>query len=150
MRKAGLGACIAKLSEMDVRRAGLTAIILCAMSMSAAAMDARFKKMLKTLDPSIRLEQVCDAEAMRQIGKQRGEDRKRYRPDRAMIGAIAQPRIEGDTAEGSGGAFRSRGKWYTFSFTCETAPDRLSVTSFEFKIGQPIPEEKWADYGLYR
>jgi hypothetical protein len=150
MRKAGPGTCIARLSEMSVQRAGLAMIILCAMSVAAAANDARFRKMLKTLDPSLRLEQVCDAEAMRQIGKKKGEDKKRYRPDRAMIGALSRPQIAGDTAEGSGGAFRSRGKWYAFSFTCETAPDRLSVTSFDFKVGRPIPEEKWPDYGLYR
>ena len=132
--------------EVAVRRAGLIAIAICVMSVPAAAMDAKFKAVLKTLDPSIRLEQICDAEAMTRIGK----DRNPYRPDRAMIGALSQPSVVGDTIAGSGGAFRSKGKWYAFSFTCQAAPDRLSILSFDYRVGQPIPEEKWSDYGLYQ
>lgn len=128
-----------------MRLAGLVLFVVFVAGTPAPAMDARFKAMLKTLDPELRLEQVCDAEAMRTIGK----DRNAYRPDRALIGALARPQIHGDTIVGSGGAFRSRGKWYGFSFTCEAAPDRLSVQSFDFKIGGPIPEEKWSAYGLW-
>lgn len=128
-----------------MRLAMLVLSVLFLADAPATATDARFKAMLKTLDPELRLEQVCDAEAMRMIGK----DRKTYRPDRAMIGALARPQVEGDTIVGSGGAFRSRGKWYGFSFTCEATSDRLSVQSFDFKIGAPIPEEKWSAYGLW-
>jgi len=50
---------------------------------------------------------------------------------------------------GTGGAFRSKGKWYQFSFTCETDADHMNVRTFSFKIGEPIPEEQWEPHGLW-
>lgn len=108
--------------------------------------DERFLASLKRLDPATRLEQVCDLEAMRQIAR----DSNPYRPDRAKSDVISPPRHLGDTLKGSGGAFRSKGKWYAFSFTCKGSPDHLKVLSFGYKIGPLIPEAKWASYGLWR
>lgn len=102
--------------------------------------------MLKRLDPDTRLEQVCDAEAMKRIGR---ED-KTYRPDRSVISALSEPKIKGDTIEGKGAAFRSKKKWYQYSFTCKTSDDRMRVLSFEYKIGPEIPEAQWAKHGLYQ
>jgi len=112
----------------------------------AHAVDARFYASLKRLDPATRLEQVCDVEAMKQITR----DNNPYRPDRAKSYVVSPPRHIGDTVKGTGGAFRSGGKWYTYSFTCKGSPDHFKVLSFTYKIGQPIPEKKWASYGLWR
>lgn len=123
-------------------------LILSAMMMSPvfAANDARFEAILKRLDPSERLEQLCDYAAMKHIRR----DKKSYRPDRAVIESIAPAHVLGNTVSGEGGAFRSKGEWYQFSFTCQTSPDRLKVLSFDYKIGEKIPESKWDDYGLWR
>ncbi len=102
--------------------------------------------MLKRLDPVTRLEQVCDAEAMKQIGR----DHREFRIDRSVVSAIVEPRVKGDTLSGKGAAFRSRGKWYQYSFTCQAAPDRLRVISFEYKLGDEIPEAQWSQHGLYQ
>lgn len=110
------------------------------------AMDARFAASLKRLDPATRLEQVCDLEAMKRIAR----DPNPHRPDRAKTDVISHPRHSGDTVKGSGGAFRSKGKWYSFSFDCKGSPDHMRVLSFSYKIGQPIPESKWRAYGLWR
>jgi hypothetical protein len=59
------------------------------------------------------------------------------------------PKISASTMSGNGGAFRSKGKWYQFSFTCQTDQDHMKVQSFSFKIGEPIPEEKWGAHGLW-
>lgn len=90
--------------------------------------------------------QICDLAAMKRINR----DPNSFRPDRAMLDAISGPKIKKNALKGTGGAFRSRGKWYRFSFTCNTSPDRMKVLSFEYKLGDAIPEDKWAQYGLWR
>ena len=110
------------------------------------AMDPRFAASLKKLDPQTRLEQVCDLEAMSRIDR----DANPYHPDRAKTDVVSHPVHTGDTVKGSGGAFRSKGKWYSFSFSCKGSPDHMQVLSFSYKIGDLIPESKWAALGLWR
>ena len=110
----------------------------------AFANDARVERMLKQLDPDARFEQVCDLEAMKHISKDRT-----YRPESTIISALEAPRIATLTMSGNGGAFRSKGKWYQFSFTCQTDAEHMRVQSFSFKIGEPIPAEKWEPHGLW-
>jgi hypothetical protein len=123
------------------------ALVLC--SGPTAASDKRQKHlehMLKRLDPATRLEQVCDAEAMKQIAR----DNREFRIDRSVVSAIEEPRARGDTLSGNGAAFRSRGKWSQYSFTCNASPDRLRVIAFEYKLGDEIPEARWLQHGLYQ
>jgi hypothetical protein len=124
--------------------AGAIAILLAATP--ALAMDARFAASLKRLDPQTRLEQVCDLEAMNRIDR----DASPHHPDRAKTDVLSHPRHAGDTVTGTGGAFRSKGKWYAFSFTCKGTPDHMKVLSFSYRIGDAIPESKWAALGLWR
>ena len=67
-----------------------------------------------------------------------------------MAGARAQSKISNHTVDAKGGAFRSRGKWYAFSYTCTATPDHMKVLSFKYEIGKAIPEAKWASYGLWQ
>jgi hypothetical protein len=116
---------------------------------SAAAADRKSEKFaegLKKLDLDTRLEQVCDFEAMRRIGR----EAKEYKPDRSQSNAVAEPTRSGDTLIAKGAAFRSKGQWVQFSFTCKGAPDHLSVLSFAYQIGDAIPEAKWEEYGLWK
>jgi len=112
---------------------------------SAGAADSRFIASLSKLDPQTRLEQVCDLAAVNQIGR----TEKMPKPDRAKANVITPPRHHGDTIEGTGGAFRSGGKWYAFSFTCKGSPDHLKVLSFTYRVGELIPKSKWPEYGLW-
>jgi len=124
------------------------ALAACLMAIFATAADAASKRAearLQSLDPTTRLEQVCAMEAMSRVGK----DPNPHRPDRAIIYALAAPVVRGDTMKGDGGAFRSKGKWYRYSFNCQAAADHMSVSSFSYKIGDPIPEDQWETYGLY-
>jgi hypothetical protein len=111
----------------------------------AAAADARFERSLKMLAPSERLEQLCDYTAMTRIRK----DRRHFRPDRAVAGAMAEPRVSKHMIVAKGGAFRSRGKWYALSYSCTADAEHLKVLSFHYTIGAEIPENKWAGYGLW-
>ena len=110
----------------------------------ASAIDAKVERMLKQLDPDARFEQVCDLEAMQRIGKD-----KTYRPERTIVSALASPKVAETTMSGTGGAFKSKGQWYQFAFTCRTSPDHMQVLSFSYKVGEPIPQGEWEKNGLW-
>jgi hypothetical protein len=129
-----------------MRLVGLVLATLLMFCGTAFSRDSSFERMLRRLDPETRLEQVCGAEAMRRIDK----DKNRYHPDRADVGAVSEPEAKNDVMRGSGGAFRSGGHWYRFSFTCRTSPDRLKVLDFKYAIGAQIPEKEWDTYGLWK
>lgn len=115
-------------------------------SAPSIAADGKLAAMLRGLDPSTRFDQACGMEAMTRIRK----EVVRFHPERAVTSAVSDAKVSGDTMEGAGGAFRSGGKWYQFSFTCKTTPDRMTVLFFSYKIGAAIPEGKWDAYGLWR
>jgi hypothetical protein len=127
-----------------VLRLVLALVIGTASAGLASANDARTERALKSLDPDARFEQVCDLEAMRHIGKD-----KTYRPERSMVGALESPKVVKSTMTGRGGAFKSKGQWFQFSFKCETTPDHMRVHAFSFQVGEPIPHEKWEPNGLW-
>jgi uncharacterized protein DUF930 len=110
----------------------------------ASAIDAKVEHMLEQLDPDARFEQVCDLEAMQRIGRD-----KTYRPERTIVSALANPQVANTTMSGSGGAFKSKGQWYQFSFTCKTTGDHMQVLSFSYKVGEPIPQAEWEKNGLW-
>ena len=124
----------------------ISAAIVLAAQGAVAAEDVRFEKSLKMLDPSERLEQLCDYTAMARIRK----DVPQHRPDRAVANAMGEPKITGDTIKTSVGAFRTRKKWFALSYSCTATPDHMSVVSFEYTIGAEIPETQWAGFGLYQ
>lgn len=113
---------------------------------NAAFASAKLERTLKLLMPADRMAQLCDATAMARIRK----DMAKFRPDRAVANAIVDVVIAGNTLEAKGGAFRSRGKWYSLSYSCVTNDEHLKVLSFDYKVGDEIPEEKWASYGLWQ
>lgn len=113
---------------------------------SAEAADSRFFASLSRLDPRTRLEQICDLEAMLRIHR----DGSSAHPDRAKSDVLSPPRHTGDVLNAPGAAFRDRGRWYKLAFVCKGSPDHLKVQSFSYKVGELIPQSKWADYGLWR
>ncbi len=115
------------------------------MASAAAANDPKVERMLQQLDPDARFEQICDLEAMQRIGKD-----KTYKPERTVVSALATPKVANGTMTGSGGAFKSKGQWFQFSFICKTSPDHMQIQSFSYQIGNPIPEEKWEANGLWK
>jgi hypothetical protein len=108
------------------------------------AFDARAYASMRHLDPDMRLEQVCDMEAMERIAR----DDKRLHPDRAKSNVIVPPQHLGDTLEATGAAFRNNGHWYALSFVCKGSPDHWKVIRFDYHIGDLIPESQLDDYGL--
>lgn len=123
-----------------------TAFLISLAAPNAALAEAKLERTLKLLMPADRMAQLCDATAMARIRKDTGK----FRPDRAVANAMLDVVIAGNTLEAKGGAFRSRGKWYSLSYTCLTNDEHLKVLSFDYKVGDEIPEEKWASYGLWQ
>lgn len=119
--------------------------LLSPLAVHAAVADTRFEKSLRMLDPTTRLEQLCDFTALTRIDKD-----KTFRADRAIGNALVDTKVTADTIEAKGAAFRSRGKWYQFAFTCRATPDHMKVLSFDYQLGAEIPEDKWQSYGLWR
>ncbi len=132
-----------------MKRIALVVACLCVPGLALAASKRaghRFEDALKRLDPSERIIQVCSVAATERIAG----DNKIYRPDRAVMDSVSPPKESEHKLSGAGGAFRSRGAWYQFSYTCTTTPDDLKVVSFEFRVGEKIPQSKWEDYGLWQ
>jgi hypothetical protein len=128
-----------------MRAVGL-AVVAAIVTVAAASAEERFERSLQMLAPAERLEQLCDFTAMARI---RGE-KKEFRPDRAVANAMAEPQTKGDTLEVTGGAFRSKKKWYALTYRCAATPDHLKIVTFNYTIGEEIPESKWASYGLWQ
>jgi|EndMetStandDraft_6_1072998.scaffolds.fasta_scaffold226499_1 hypothetical protein len=100
---------------------------------------------LAKLAPSDRFQQVCDIELMERL---RREGNSYSKPDSVIAYALGDPSIDGDVLKGTGGAFRSGGVWYQYSFTCSATPDRMKVISLDYKIGQAVPRDEWDAHGL--
>lgn len=99
---------------------------------------------LAKLAPSDRFQQACDIELMERLRRE-GHP---YKPDSVIAYALSDPSISGDVLKGNGGAFRSGGIWYQYSFTCATTPDRMKVLSLDYKIGDAVPRDEWDAHGL--
>ena len=113
---------------------------------NAASAEAKLERTLKLLMPTDRMAQLCDATAMARIRKAAGK----FRPDRAVANATVDIVIASNQLEARGAAFRSHGKWYALTYSCVTNDEHLKVLSFEYEIGNEIPQEKWAGYGLWQ
>lgn len=109
------------------------------------ALDPRIARTLLRIDAATRLEQVCDIEAMRRIKQETHFD-----PDRAKSDVSSHPEHDGDDMKAEGAAFRSKGRWYSFTFKCQGTPDHLKVLAFSFRVGTLIPKSRWADLGLWQ
>jgi Domain of Unknown Function (DUF930) len=125
---------------------GMTIGLAALVAAQTASAESRFERSLKKLEPTERLEQICDYTAMKKIN----DAPNGMRPDRAVGDARSRISVSKDTIEAKGGAFRSHHKWYELSYTCTATPDHLKVLKFEYKVGPAIPEDKWASYNLWK
>lgn len=118
---------------------------LICMATSSFAFDPKIKQQLEKLDPATRLEQACDTEAMRQIGR----DKNGFKPDKVIAYTFGDTVPAYDSLKAPGAVFRSKGEWYHLSYHCVTGPEHLSVKSLDYKVGSIVPHEKWDKYYLY-
>jgi hypothetical protein len=112
---------------------------------SSFAVDPAIKKQLQKLDPSERMEQSCDTEAMRKIAT----DKNDYRPDKVIAYTFRDPDMGENSITAPGAVFRSKGDWYHLTYNCVTGPHHINVRSLDYQIGDKVPREKWKKYYLY-
>jgi hypothetical protein len=129
-----------------MRKFALAIAALIIVAGQAAGAESRFERSLKMLEPTERLEQICDYTAMKKIN----DAPNGLRPDRAVGDARSQIIVSQHTIEAKGAAFRSHHKWFELSYTCTASPDHMKVLSFQYKVGPAIPEDKWAAYNLWK
>jgi hypothetical protein len=96
------------------------------------------------LEPSERIEQVCNTRAMGEV--QRAG--KGLRPDELVAYAYRDPVVKGWKIKAPGAAVRSGGTWYHIAYECETAHEGLDVTSFHYTLGAAIPTSEWGAHYL--
>lgn len=99
---------------------------------------------LAMLRPVDQIEQLCNLEAMAQVGAWSEE----YQPDHVVAYAMADPKLSGNSFSAEGAALHSKRDWYRLRFKCDLTPDHKKVAAFEFLMGDPIPKEDWAEHSL--
>lgn len=105
--------------------------------------DQRVKQAIGKLAPKERVVQICSIEALEQIRHQRHGTF----PDILARGVSS---VSSTALNVSNGAFRSRGQWYAVDFKCQVNADATSIQSFQYTIGQRIPESEWSKRQLPR
>jgi len=105
---------------------------------------AHIRKTFGTLAVSEKLMQLCNIEGLEQIRRAQ----PRYDPDTLVAYAMSDQVTSGLTLSATGGAFRSRRKWYRIEFQCSVAADLSAVTAFEFRLGEAIPQDQWEEHNL--
>ena len=121
----------------------LDAIAAIASSSAEAGTNARDKQLLK-LAPETRLEQRCDARAMGLVNR----EHKNFRADEFVAYAFADPIIRGEMIKAPGGAIRNGNMWYRMSYVCETSNEGMTITSFSYQLGEPVPRQEWDQHFL--
>jgi len=119
----------------------LFAFSFCIHAASAGKLEKSFEK----LDPEEIARQACIVAGVDQIKR----DKALPRVDRMKTGILEPAVLNGETLTGKGGAVRAKDKWYAVAFTCALTEDHKKATSFAYKIGEEIPQEKWEDLGLW-
>ncbi|HTV68121.1 MAG TPA: DUF930 domain-containing protein [Rhizobiaceae bacterium] len=107
--------------------------------MSAAALadprSARARREMRTLAERERIVQLCNIEAMQQIGSWD----KKLDPDFVIAYARSSEQLTGNVIAANGAVVHSGDDWYDLRFNCELAPAHDSVAAFEFRLGKPVP-----------
>lgn len=106
--------------------------------------SSQTRKALSQLAPAEQVEQLCNLEAMAQVGAWSSS----LLPDRVVAYATANTQFDGRSFLAEGAALHSGDDWYRLQFKCDLAVNALKVVAFEFLLGDAIPEQNWQEFGL--
>jgi Domain of Unknown Function (DUF930) len=126
--------------------AGLAGILLASILLGTpAGAQTGLDKRMQALEPHTRMIQLCNLSGLETFAK----DKKVARVDRVRIDALAQPTVESNIARGAGGAVRTGGHWYKFSYRCVLTSDRMRATHFSYVLEREIPKAQWEKFNLF-
>lgn len=132
----------------DAAPAAPTGYVRATTLMSAAALadprSAKARQAMRTLADRERIVQLCNIEAMQQIGSWD----KKMDPDFVIAYARSNERLTGNTIAARGAVVHSGDDWFDLRFNCELAPAHDSVAAFEFQLGKPVPLAEQEELGL--
>ncbi|MBN9246502.1 DUF930 domain-containing protein [Hyphomicrobium sp.] len=124
----------------------LVMLLILAGGTETALADASMDRVLKELEPEERAHQVCNLrgiDAVRKGSHLKGVDR--------VTTTVQKPAVFKDNVVvAKSAAVRAKNHWYFLDFTCAVSGDQMKATSFDYKLGGEIPENKWEDYGLWK
>ncbi|HEU0159466.1 MAG TPA: DUF930 domain-containing protein [Hyphomicrobiaceae bacterium] len=110
-----------------------------------AAAQTSLDKRMQALEPHTRMIQLCNLSGLETFAK----DKSVPKVDRVRIDALAAPTVESNVARGAGGAVRTKGQWYKFSYRCQFTPDRMRATHFSYVLEREIPRAQWEKFNLF-
>jgi hypothetical protein len=87
---------------------------------------------------------LCNLEAILQINRRYDQ----YAADFVIAYATEATVRKGDAVIAHGAAFHGKGRWYNLAFECQPSADEQDVARLRFKLGDAIPEERWAELNL--
>ena len=99
------------------------------------------------LEPRTRAIQVCSLAGLNAFSR---DKKLKPKPDRVVINAGGEPKIETTMVSGSAAAVRSGTRWYSFKFTCKLNDAGTKSTSFTYDLGSEIPKSQWEKLGLWQ
>ncbi|MGO4683485.1 DUF930 domain-containing protein [Hyphomicrobium sp. 2TAF46] len=124
----------------------LVMLLILAGGTGTALADASMDRVLKELEPEERAHQVCNLrgiDAVRKGSHLKGVDR--------VTTTLQKPALfKNNVVVAKSAAVRAKNRWYFLDFTCAVSGDQMKATSFDYKLGGEIPENKWEDYGLWK
>ena len=127
------------------RRSGrIVAETLGAGAVLADPRNRALEKRLGALGDDERVIQICNIEAVEQVRRIDAG----LAPDHVVAYAMAEPTIAGNRLVAKGAAIHGAGRWLNLAYVCTAAPDRRSVTAFEFRLGRDIPPADWESHAL--
>lgn len=118
------------------------AIAICGPALADRSMERVFEK----LEPEERAHQACDLKGLDAVRK----GSKLRKIDRVKSSTSSRAIFKDNIVTAKGGAVRANHRWYALTFTCAVTDDQMKATSFDFKLGDEIPEDKWEDLGLWK
>lgn len=112
---------------------------------TARADNNAINRALARLEPEERAHQACDLKGIDTVRKATAL----RKVDRVKSSTSIRATFKDNIVIAKGGAVRAKGRWYALAFTCAVTEDQMLATSFEFKLGEEIPQDKWEDLGLW-
>jgi uncharacterized protein DUF930 len=133
------------LSRLLLRRPAHGLALAGTLIVTTASAQTTLDKRMQALEPHTRMIQVCNLSGLETFAK----DKSVPKVDRVRIDALAAPSVESNVARGAGGAVRTKGHWYKFSYRCQLTPDRMRATHFSYVLEREIPRAQWEKFNLF-
>ncbi len=106
--------------------------------------NRKAREALPHLNPTERMVQLCNIEALEQVARARQD----FSPETVSAYAMKELAIGPNTVEAEGAAIRSGDDWYSLRYRCRLSAGQGAVVAFDFLAGDRLTPERVAELGL--